>query len=478
MSTSAVRSRTPRRRPRIALPHGRTATAGLAFCLACGLAFALGVAPLPGCVLAPEGLSGEADRAVVAGEAYRAPFEQRELPELPPHPAWEDFVRRALVANGEVEAAWAEWAAAIERVSVEAGWPNTNLALDFSTAIGAHGSLWERSTLGLGFDPMEMLALPAKSRAKGRVALEEARAAGHRFDAARLSVRRRTIAALAERSAWAERRAAADELTQLLAFAEASARAGVEVGLPQQELLAVAVERSRALGELAELDAQGPRTAAALNALLGRDARAELPPIAFEPPAALPDDATLLALGPAGNSGLEERAALAAARAQALDLAQMGTWPDVAPTASASGGAPEEVGAMVSIPITLPAVRAAIAAARAELQAVQAAARQAGRDAEAEFVDTLARLRAAERQVALLEDGVAPAAEQLVHNGEEAYVSGQSDLSGLVENRRAVLESQVALSEARAARATRLAELEELAGRELTGQQAVPGGAP
>ena len=133
---------------------------------------------------------------------------------------------------------------------------------------------------------------------------------------------------------------------------------------------------------------------------------------------------------------------------------------------------------MVSIPITLPAVRAAIAAARAELQAAQAAARQAGRDAEAEFVDTLAGLRAAERQVALLEDGVAPAAEQLVHNGEEAYVSGQSDLSGLVENRRAVLESQVALSEARAARATRLAELEELAGRELTGQQAVPGGAP
>lgn len=461
MFPSTVRSRTPRRRP-LPLHH----VAGLISRAAVGLVLG-GAALLPGCVLAPEGLREEADRAAGAGEGYRAPVEERALPELPPQPSWDDFVRRALAANGEVEAAWASWVAAIERVSVEAGWPNTNLALDFSTAIGAGGSLWERSTVGLGFDPMEMLALPAKTKAKGRVALEEARAAGHRFDAARLSVRRRTIEALAERSAWNERRAAAEELTKLLEFAEASARSGVEVGAPQQDLLAVSVERSRELGELAELEAQGPRTAAALNALLGRDAQAELPPIAFEAPAALPDDGTLLALGPAGSPELAERAAMTAAREQALDLAQMGTWPDVAPSVSASGGAEEEVGAMVSIPITLPAVRAAIAAARAELQAAQSAARQAGHDAQAEFVDTLAALRAAERQIALIEGGVAPAAAQLVHNGEEAYVSGESGLSALVDGRRAALESHVALSEARAARAVRVAELEELAGREL-----------
>lgn len=430
------------------------------------------VAPLllalvPGCVLEPEGLKPEADRAAAAGEPYRAAFAERQLPELPPAATWSDFVQRALLANGDVEAAWHEWSAAIERVSVEAGWPNTNLAVEYSAALSGGSTLWERSTIGLGFDPMEMLAFPAKTRAAGRVALEEARAAGRRFDAARLAVRRRTIEVLAERSVWAERHTATSELVELLALAEASARAGVEVGAPQQGLLQAAVERSQALGELAGLEAQGLRSAAMLNALLARAPDAALPAIALPAPAPLPDDAALLALGARDNPGLGERAALVAARQEALGVAQQRELPDVAPFASASGGADEEVGLMFSIPVTLPAVRAAISAARADLAAAQAAARQAGSDAEAAFVATLAALRAAERQAALLDATVGPAATQLIHNSEEAYASGAAGIEALIEGRRAALEARVALSEARAARCVRLAELDELAGREL-----------
>jgi len=129
MFPSLVRSRTPRRRP---LPVPRLAGLFTRAAVRLGLGgAALVVALLSGCVLAPEGLKQETERATGAGEGWRAPIEERELPELPPQPSWDDFVRRALAANGEVEAAWASWAAAIERVSVEAGWPNTNLALDF-----------------------------------------------------------------------------------------------------------------------------------------------------------------------------------------------------------------------------------------------------------------------------------------------------------------------------------------------------------
>ena len=423
---------------------------------------------LSGCVLAPDGLEPEAERAAAAGEPWRAPVEERTPPELPPSPAWDDYVRRALAVHGDVEAAWAEWTAAIERVRVAAGWPNTNLAVEFSTALSSGGSLWERSTVGLGFDPMEMLALPAKTRAAGRVALEEARAAGSRFDAARLAVRRRTIEALTERAVWTERRTAADELVGLLELGESSARAGLVVGSAQQALLQLTLDRSRALAERAEVEAQGSATAAALNGLLDQAPESPLPAIALEDPGPLPDDAALLAIGPAGGPALAERAAIVAARQQALDAAELKWWPDLAPTASASGGADEEVGAMVSIPVTWPAVSAAIAASRAELAAAQASARQASRDAEAAFVDTLAALRAAERQVELLHGSVEPAAEQLIRNAEESYVSGASGLEALIEGRRAVLEARLALAEARAARRLRLAELEELAGRELT----------
>jgi len=425
-----------------------------------------------GCVLAPEGLDAEAERAAAAGEPYRAPLEERTPPELPADPEWDDYVRRALAVHGDVEAAWAEWTAAVERVRVAAGWPNTNLAVDFSTALGSGGSLWERSTVGLGFDPMEMLALPAKTRAAGRVALEEARAAGSRFDAARLAVRRRTIEALAARGLWAERQAASIELVGLLSLAESSARAGLAVGAAQQELLQLTLESGRALAEQAAIEAQGPGSAAALNALLGRPPEAELAPIALEDPGPLPDDGALLALGATDGPGLVERAALVAARREAVGAAELRWWPDVAPTASASGGADEELGAMVSIPITWPAVSAAIAASRAELAAAQAVARQADRDANAVFVGTLAALRAAERQVQVLEESVAPAAEQLVMNGQEAYASGASGLEALIEGRRAALEARVALAEARAARRVRLAELEELAGGELERNEA------
>jgi len=421
-----------------------------------------------GCVLAPDGLEHEAERAAAAGEPFRAPVEERTPPELPADPEWDDYVQRALAVHGDVEAAWAEWTAAVERVRVAAGWPNTNLALDFSTALSDGGSLWERSTVGLGFDPMEMLALPAKTRAAGRVALEEARAAGSRFDAARLAVRRRTIEALAARGLWAERQVASTELVGLLSLAESSARAGLAVGAAQQELLQLTLESGRALAEQAAFESQGPATAAALNALLGRPSQAELPPIALEDPEPLPDDAALLALSATGSPDLAERASLVAARREALGAAELRWWPDLAPTASASGGADEEIGAMVSIPITWPAVSAAIAASRAELAAAQAVARQAARDADAAFVGTLAALRAAERQVQVLEGSVAPAAEQLVRNGQEAYASGASGLEALIEGRRAALEARLALAEARAARRVRLAELEELAGRELS----------
>lgn len=440
------------------------------------LALATLVLAHAGCVLAPEGLDTEAERAAAAGEAWRAPWSERNLPNLPADPTQQDYVRRALLVHGDIEAAWHEWAAAIERVRVESGWPNTNLALDLSLALEGGMSLWERSTIGLGFDPMEMLAQPGKVRQAGRVALHEAHAAGRRFDAARLAVRRRVLQLLAEYALLTERVALQHERLGLLELAQAGAGARVLVGAPQQEGLQALLGRDQAERELLALDAETSRLRAELNALLARSRDALLPLPADELPGALPDDATLLLDAARDNPALAALSSERAARSAALTAARLDYAPDVAPFAQASGGGPEEVGAMVSIPVTLPALRAAVEAARADLRAGDAALRQAHLDTEASFVAALAALRAAELQASRLDDRVLPAARQLGRNDEEAYVTGGLDLAELVESRLLLLEAREARAEARTARAMRLAELEELAGRELT--EPTIGGSP
>src|SRR4029079_10911316 len=95
--------------------------------LVVGLAVLLG-----GCVLAPRGTRREQSRLAAGGRTYEPPFEKRELPELPDQPTWRDVLQRAFLANGELEAAYFEWKAALARIPQVANYPNTNLAPSFS----------------------------------------------------------------------------------------------------------------------------------------------------------------------------------------------------------------------------------------------------------------------------------------------------------------------------------------------------------
>src|SRR5438045_2995567 len=71
---------------------------------------------LSGCVLAPKAARAERQRLKAGGTVYVKPIEQRELPDLPAQPSWQDVLHRAFLANGELEAAYFEWAAAVHRI--------------------------------------------------------------------------------------------------------------------------------------------------------------------------------------------------------------------------------------------------------------------------------------------------------------------------------------------------------------------------
>src|SRR5438874_13458247 len=87
-----------------------------------------------GCVLAPREWDTEKQRAARAAEPYRRPFARRTLPELPAQPTWQEVLRRALLANGDLEAAYHEWSAAVWRVQQAGAYPNSSLSVGFQYA--------------------------------------------------------------------------------------------------------------------------------------------------------------------------------------------------------------------------------------------------------------------------------------------------------------------------------------------------------
>jgi hypothetical protein len=71
-----------------------------------------------GCVLAPKGMEGERAALRAAGQPFESAIDARRLPELSSDPDWREVLRLAFLSNGDLEAAYFEWKAALERVAV------------------------------------------------------------------------------------------------------------------------------------------------------------------------------------------------------------------------------------------------------------------------------------------------------------------------------------------------------------------------
>jgi outer membrane protein TolC len=423
---------------------------------------------LSACTLEPDGTGDEFGRLHEAGAAWRAPPAERELPALPPAPDAADVVARALLANAGLEAAWHEWRAALEGVLVASGWPNTDVSVGLTSFV-AHGDAWDTGAVSLGFDPMQMLLLPAKVRQAGEAAFEEALAAGRRFEAERLALR---AAVLSEWAGWwatGERLAAREQDVALVESLERQARTTVGTGGAQGRLIERQVELAEARNDLAVTRADFEARRAKLNALLLREPDAPLAPPATRPrPRPRPADADILRAGVAANPGLAALGHEAAALGEAAELAELRWFPNVAPSAQAGGGTDESLGLGFTFPTTVPAVRAALREARARADAAEARLRQGTLDARAALLAALAALRAEEQVLAALEGQVEPSARALEANARQSYVTGAGGLPELVATQRALLELRVAMADALAGRESRLAEVERLAGVDLS----------
>lgn len=421
----------------------------------------------PGCVLAPEGTRRQEARLTRAGMQYDQPFDKRRLPELSDSPTWREVLHRALSANGDLEAAYFQWAAAISRVRQQAAWPamNIDLGAEYMFSSGKMKS-WDRTTVAVR---QEGLTLPIKATQAGRVALAEAQAAGERFRAAKFDVQQRVLAQWIDYALLAERTRIMTENASLLRLLADTAANRVRAGAQQQDLLKAQIELQLAENDLANMQAEATQMRAMLNAMLARPADAPLsPPLAMpEPRAATADDAAILAMGVSNNPELSALAEEVRGRANALELARMRYIPDFQLSAGFTGSVSQFIGGMLSLPTAIPMIRGAIKEARAELGRMEAMRRQTTLDRAARFVAVLYAMRNSERQAKLLRERILPAARLVMDNSLQAYSTGAIGFVELIDSQRTLLEVRLLVAEALAARERSLIELEALAGTDI-----------
>jgi outer membrane protein TolC len=326
---------------------------------------------------------------------------------------------------------------------------------------------------------MENLAFPTKVAQAGKVALQEARAAGKRFEGAKFDLQRKVLTAYLDLALQDEKVRVRRDNVALLKLVADTAADRVKAGGQQQDLLRAQTQYRLADNELAGMESQRSSMRVMLNGMLARDSDAPLTlPEGLPAPRPLsPDDARLISIAVEKNPELARLAREVAGRKDAIELARMAYLPDVNPMAAFTGGASQMLGAMVVFPTTLPEIRGRIDEARAMLRASEAMLRQTRSDRAAGFVAALYTLRNAERQARAFRETILPRAQQALAASRQAYATGTGSFTDLIESQRTMLDAGLMVAEAQVEREKRLAELEALAGVDVE-TLAVPTTAP
>ena len=391
-----------------------------------------------------------------------------------------DYLAYAALHSPELESAFAAWKAALERVPQVTALPDPRFTYryyirEIETRSGPQRNAYELA---------QTFPWLAKLELRGNVAAEEARAARHRFEAARLRLFYRVQAAYAELYYLQKSIRITGQNIELLNQVEAIARQRYTVGAQTHpDVVRAQVEQARLADRLRTLEAMRGPAAARLNAALNRPADAPLPwPTSVPETAADFADEALVAWAADSNPEVEALDREIAARQQGIDLARQDYYPDltlglnIIDTGPArgpvrpSGSGEDPVIAMVSMNIPVWWDRIAAGVREARWRHLKAVSDKAARlnTLSADVVTALFEFQDAGRKIGLYRDTLLPKAEQAIEAAQTAYVGGRTGFQDYLDAQRVLLEFQLSLERARADRALRMAQLEMLVGRPLT----------
>ncbi len=434
----------------------------------CGVALAAFV--LTGC----KGIPTKGERAArqdlkTVGDAYRPQHQRPTLPTLQTNASLSNFLYFAVLNQPQVEAAYYEWAASVERITRERSLPDPRL--NFQSDI---------SDVVMSLMPGLMMDFPGPGKLKwaANVATAESETRYFAFESSVLQ----TAFAL-KRSYYQlyflNAKVGVNQQTlNLLADLEKLARTQNEVGkVTLQDVLRAQIEQERLTTEIVNLEDSRNPLLAQFKAALGLTPEQLTPPVPqqFE---STPLDLTseqLFATALARNPRLKAMEAEVRRADASIRLAYKARVPDVGVGVEADAKA-SPVFVTPQLGVTLPIWRDKIAAQIAEAQAGKRAS-EARLTAEqialaVEFAEKTFMFRESSRNLALLQERLLPKAQQSLEVGRAAYLSGQLDFLNLISAQRTLLEFRLAEVEARTQRELALAEVSLL----ILGQP--PGRAP
>ena len=399
--------------------------------------------------------------------AYRPGDELPELPALLPGATAEDFARYAVLRNPRVESAFHEWARAVAEITVARSLPDPSLSLRVET-----GRMLEAIVPGLESEfpgPGKLaLAAEAASSAAG------ARRQDFEQVAVETAVRARTAWM---RAAWlAEVVVARREVLGVLREIEELASAQYRVGkVSMQDVLRVKIEHDGFENEIVSLEDGRVRVVAEARSALGLASADPDPPL----PERLPDPLPSLPDGDLLDRALQGNHRLLALREEIREaesmvaLARKSEEPDFMLGLEVDLVSPvvwmPEAGA--TLPVYRDKIDAIVTAALAARHAADARLAGASLDLVVALADAHFRFRDARRRLEVVREKLLPKAEAALDAARAAYPTGLTDMTGLLDAERSLLEFRIEEATLRLEVETAQAEIVLV----ILGARAVPG---
>ncbi len=388
--------------------------------------------------------------------AYRPNGQQTVLPDLTTNSSLGDFLTHALLNQPQVEAAYYDWVASVENITVARSLPDPQFTFqlyiqDVITSVMP----------GL----MAQIPWPGKLRTQAEAATAESRAKYFAFESAALQAAYDVKQGYYQLWFLDKKIQVDREMLQLLSELERIARAQNETGqVTLQDVYRAQIEMDRLKTEIANLEDSRHPLETQFKAALGLTRDQPDPPL----PARF--EGTTLELSPdqildtafARNPQLKALEAEVRQAQASVDLARKSKLPDFTIGSSVDVKAnpwlywPQ---ATVTLPIWRDKIAAQIAAAQAGKRAAQARLTAGQLNLTAEFAQKSYDYREVTRRLDLLREQLIPKAQRSLEIARAAYLAGKTDFFNLLDAERTLLEFRLSDIDARTQRELTLSEL-------------------
>ena len=412
---------------------------------------------MPGCtgIPAPGELEARHDAGALSS-IYRPLRYKPKLPPLTPRSSLNDFLKYAMLNQPAVEAAYFDWMASVELISVSRSLPDPRFSFEADIT-----SIVESIMPGL------MMDFPGagKLSARGQAASAKSRARYYAFELAVLKAANSLKRAYYQLQFLEEKIRVTQKALDLAVDLEEAARRQNEVGkVTSHDVLRAQIEEDRARNDIANLEDSRKPFLAAFKAALGlgnADPDPPLPEVFQMTPTDMETD-QVLAKAFSRNpriTAMEEDVHRAVALIRAAHREKS---PDFT-----AGLEADILAAPVmfrpSFGLTLPIWRDKIAAQIANAQAMKGAA-QARLSAEeinlaAELAEKSYMVRQAGRNFTLAHDVVGHKTRESLEVARANYLTGKTEFFNLIDTWRTVLNVEIEALEAQTARELALADL-------------------